>query len=232
MRFLSGLSALVVAIALGACQPAATTTQAGPEEVVAAIYAAGAPHLADKPTTADDIPMTPDLQQGVARASAEADRRNEPFVDGDLAFDCQDCSDFSALAITTTMPPANGRAVVEAHFNITGENRVVIWDMAQTAQGWRVDNIRSPDGYNLRGSIQEELTPPPQSCEEERGAQAAAALVRACMQVSPATHPPCNAQNTCAMIQDEIIRGCGLLTGAKPPVCNTPPAPPANGKSG
>jgi hypothetical protein len=41
-------------------------------------------------------------------------------------------------------------------------------------------------------------------------------LVRQCLEVSPATHSPCNAQNSCKLIEDEIQRGCGLL-GANPP---------------
>jgi hypothetical protein len=36
-------------------------------------------------------------------------------------------------------------------------------------------------------------------------------LVRQCMQVSPATHPPCNADNACDLIRDEIKRGCAML---------------------
>jgi hypothetical protein len=36
-------------------------------------------------------------------------------------------------------------------------------------------------------------------------------LVRQCMQVSPATHPPCNADNACDLIRDEIKRGCAMI---------------------
>ncbi|MCA9720523.1 MAG: hypothetical protein KC468_38025 [Myxococcales bacterium] len=45
-----------------------------------------------------------------------------------------------------------------------------------------------------------------ESCAEERGAAAAAELVARCVQVSPATHPPCNAANPCSLIKDEIER--------------------------
>src|SRR5467141_2118383 len=44
-------------------------------------------------------------------------------------------------------------------------------------------------------------------------------LVRQCLQVSPATHPPCNAQNSCKLIEDEIQRGCGLLGANAPAFC-------------
>ncbi|MFN4297300.1 MAG: hypothetical protein ACK4FB_10705 [Brevundimonas sp.] len=48
------------------------------------------------------------------------------------------------------------------------------------------------------------------SCAEERGQAAAQALVDRCIQVSPATRPPCNTANPCAMIQGEIDRSCAL----------------------
>ena len=50
----------------------------------------------------------------------------------------------------------------------------------------------------------------PVSCEAERGLEAAQALADQCRQVSPATRPPCNPANPCAMIQAEIDRSCAL----------------------
>ena len=46
------------------------------------------------------------------------------------------------------------------------------------------------------------------SCAEERGEEAAGVLASRCAFVSPATHPPCNPANPCAMIEDEIQRVC------------------------
>ena len=48
------------------------------------------------------------------------------------------------------------------------------------------------------------------SCLAEVGAEASARLVQRCIAVSPATHPPCNAANPCAMIQGEIDRACAM----------------------
>ncbi len=48
------------------------------------------------------------------------------------------------------------------------------------------------------------------SCLAEIGAEAAARLVERCVMVSPATHPPCNTANPCAMIQGEIDRSCAM----------------------
>ncbi|MBN3537123.1 hypothetical protein [Sphingomonas pseudosanguinis] len=49
------------------------------------------------------------------------------------------------------------------------------------------------------------------ACSAERGQAAAQRLVKICTSVSPATHPPCNVANSCALIEDEIARSCALL---------------------
>ena len=57
------------------------------------------------------------------------------------------------------------------------------------------------------------------ACRDEIGQAAAQALVQRCIQVSPATHPPCNVANPCEMIQGEIDRSCALWSrdGETPP---------------
>ena len=59
------------------------------------------------------------------------------------------------------------------------------------------------------------------SCLAEVGAVAAARLVERCIQVSPATRPPCNARNSCAMIEAEIERSCAMYgpDETRPPEC-------------
>jgi hypothetical protein len=44
-------------------------------------------------------------------------------------------------------------------------------------------------------------------------------MVEQCLEVSPATHPPCNAANACALIEDEIRRGCTMLGKDAPAFC-------------
>ncbi|KDA04021.1 hypothetical protein [Hyphomonas oceanitis] len=85
----------------------------------------------------------------------------------------------------------------------------------------------SPSGGDVAApsaSLEKEATDSPQAaapettetetvqatCDQDIGAQAARVLVGQCIQISPATHPPCNAQNSCDMIRDEIRRGCGF----------------------
>lgn len=59
------------------------------------------------------------------------------------------------------------------------------------------------------------------SCLAEIGPDASARLVQRCIAVSPATHPPCNAANPCAMIQGEIDRSCAMYAAgeARPAEC-------------
>ena len=63
----------------------------------------------------------------------------------------------------------------------------------------------------------------PLSCAAELGAARADARVKLCRNVSPATRPPCNTANSCAMIEDEIARGCALLEDGGPPVAGCGP---------
>ena len=62
------------------------------------------------------------------------------------------------------------------------------------------------------------------SCAADIGA-AAAKRVAICRDVSPATHPPCNAANSCALIEDEIARSCALFDGNGAPMKGCGPDP-------
>lgn len=56
-------------------------------------------------------------------------------------------------------------------------------------------------------------------CRQTAGAAKAQQLVQQCTEVSPATHPPCNAQNACGLMIDEIRRGCGMIGAGAPAFC-------------
>ncbi|MEG3082192.1 hypothetical protein U1707_00920 [Sphingomonas sp. PB2P12] len=80
----------------------------------------------------------------------------------------------------------------------------------------------------MSSNAQVASAPPPlvkKSCLAEIGAAAASRRVAICRNVSPATHPPCNAANSCAMIDDEIARSCALFAGDGPrmPGCDAAP---------
>ena len=57
------------------------------------------------------------------------------------------------------------------------------------------------------------------SCLQTAGAEKSKRLVNECLQVSPATHPPCNAQNSCDLIIGEIERSCALIGANAPSFC-------------
>jgi hypothetical protein len=57
------------------------------------------------------------------------------------------------------------------------------------------------------------------TCLNAVGVERSRQLVNECLQVSPATHPPCNAQNACSLIVDEIKRGCALVAQGAPGFC-------------
>jgi uncharacterized protein len=62
--------------------------------------------------------------------------------------------------------------------------------------------------------------PAQMSCQASVGAAQAAIYVRQCTEVSPATHPPCNASNACALIIiSEIKRGCAMIGSGAPAFC-------------
>ena len=61
------------------------------------------------------------------------------------------------------------------------------------------------------------------TCLQEVGKTQVKQYVSLCIDVSPATHPPCNPVNPCSLIVDEIKRGCGLLKADKqlyPKMCD------------
>ncbi|MBA2677635.1 MAG: hypothetical protein H0U76_04460 [Ktedonobacteraceae bacterium] len=57
------------------------------------------------------------------------------------------------------------------------------------------------------------------TCLQTAGEVKANQLVNECLQVSSGTHPPCNVQNSCAMIISEIKRSCTMLGDSSPGFC-------------
>ncbi|MCI8211000.1 hypothetical protein AUC61_15810 [Pseudomonas sp. S25] len=64
--------------------------------------------------------------------------------------------------------------------------------------------------FSVLGALQANAAD--KSCAEAIGDKRSALLVKQCISVSPATHPPCNAANSCEMINSEVERGCGMLS--------------------
>jgi len=57
------------------------------------------------------------------------------------------------------------------------------------------------------------------TCLSEFGKAKAQVLADQCLQVSAATHPPCNIQNPCAMMVDEVRNGCAASGKDAPAFC-------------
>jgi uncharacterized protein len=68
---------------------------------------------------------------------------------------------------------------------------------------------------------------PSTPCRDTVGAKQAAVYVKQCLQVATATHPPCNAENSCELIISHNIDRCGFLGGGNPvpKFCATLPKP-------
>jgi hypothetical protein len=136
---------------IAACMP----PQTGAEAVVREIYATAQQNIGTSVTPLSAIPMSEDLRALVERAEAAATARDEPFIEGDLAANCQDCQSLSDLEIgpqegPEAIPADDGHVIIEARFKLNGtEDRAVLYDLVQTAEGWRVDNILA-EGFNLR----------------------------------------------------------------------------------
>ncbi|MGA8593505.1 MAG: DUF3011 domain-containing protein [Bryobacteraceae bacterium] len=96
----------------------------------------------------------------------------------------------------------------------------------QTASKW--DKIRTElqqvaGAFGLPALSAAAATPDAVSivpCIQAVGAARSKQLVDECLAVSPATHAPCNAQNSCVLILDEIKRGCSMLRQGAPAFCS------------
>lgn len=158
---MKSFAASLALIGLAACSP--QPSPSGPEAVVASIYEPLVKSNGETATPIDAIPMTADLKDLVASAEA-AVGDTMPLFDGDVAGNCQDCSDFHDLKIepATDDDATDARKIVEANFTIQDGERTIYWVMLETAEGWRVDNIIS-EGFNLRniaGSVTTQASPP------------------------------------------------------------------------
>jgi hypothetical protein len=71
--------------------------------------------------------------------------------------------------------------------------------------------VQTGGGYGGPGAAYGDSGVQGRTCTEAVGQQRANQLAQQCIQVSPATHPPCNAQNTCKLMTDEIKRSCQML---------------------
>lgn len=157
--------AAVIALALSACSPQLT----GPEAAVTEIYKTLANSKGATGTGLADIPLTLDLALKIQEIETRADGS---VFDFDLAGNCQDCTGFSNLKVSTPTDPSlaarDGHSFVEATFTIANaEQKAMFWDLVQADGAWQVDNIFT-EGFDLR-LIADEMLENQASAEPEVG---------------------------------------------------------------
>ena len=82
--------------------------------------------------------------------------------------------------------------------------------------------------YGVRtGALTAGPNTPYTPCRDTVGAKQAAVYVKQCLQVATATHPPCNAENSCELIISHNIDRCGFLGDGNevPKFCAALPKP-------
>ncbi len=146
--------AALAVLVLAACTPQLT----GPEATVNAIYKPLVDSKGDTGTEVADLPLTMDLALKVQELETRAEER---VFDFDVAGNCQDCTDFANLKITTptdpSLAPRDGHTFVEATFTLFGkEQKSVFWDLMQVDGAWQIDNIFT-EGFDFRHIVDDLL---------------------------------------------------------------------------
>ena len=207
------LPALMAVIAMSACSSPSEPASEAPIESAAL------------PTTSIDsapLPETPpDLDPPAPAPTAEP--TPAPVV-ADPSFDCGKASSQVERSIcrSTTLAALDRRLATAYAAALSGGTDDPALVKQLQAGFLRERNKCATDSCiadTYRARINQ-LKPGPAasgSCEAEIGRAAANALVRQCIDASPATHPPCNIANRCELIRDEITRGCGLMDAADRP---------------
>lgn len=163
-------------LACAACSPKAEAPQTAAAPAAAPAMAAAAPAPAPAPEVAaatDPVELVkkiyapylapgqhpaplPDLapwSEEVAALIKKMDEvsQGDAIIDVDPVIAAQDWK-LSDLDVALEAPAAGGKAVAVAKFKNLGTAATVKFDLVETAKGWKVDNIRSPDA-NLRNDI-------------------------------------------------------------------------------
>lgn len=99
-----------------------------------------------------------------------------------------------------------------------GTRTTVAWESTRSALHQIAAAYGVPEPYLQSPAAVSDA--PTGSCLSSVGKQEAQRLVDRCNRVSPATHSPCNIQNSCVEITDEIRRGCQIIGANAPGFCN------------
>ncbi len=169
------------------------------------------------------------LAFGLLGSLASADAASPSFsCTGNLsATEKAICADDSLAALDVALAAAYQKALAalpEDSANQADETRV---GLTVTQKAWLAhrnacgaDKVCIRKAYTLRtGELTAGPNTPDVACTETVGASAAAIFVQQCKQVATATHPPCNAVNTCELIVSHNANRCMFLGDQAPKFC-------------
>lgn len=119
----------------------------GPAAMVRALYD---PYLTEGATfpAFGSLPWSSSLSAELDAMSARSEALNEPILDFDPVIDAQDYQ-LANVAVSTDGMVENSHATVRASFTNMGQAREVVYDLVWENNGWRIDNIRTPE-WDLR----------------------------------------------------------------------------------
>jgi uncharacterized protein len=144
------------------------------------------------------------------------------------------CKDDDLAALDRTLAAAfksklDAFAAGTAHADDDDRDAIVI-----TQKAWIIhrdecgaDKACIRKAYGVRtGALTAGPNTPYTPCRNTVGAKQAAVYVKQCLQVATATHPPCNAENSCELIVSHNIDRCAFLGGGDvPKFCAALPKP-------
>jgi uncharacterized protein len=114
------------------------------------------------------------------------------------------------------LPPESGNSLDESRVGLIVTEKAWIAHRNQCG----IDKACINKAYVVRtGELTAGPNAPDVACTETIGAAAAAQLVDQCKQVATATHPPCNAANSCELIASHNANRCGFLGSQAPKFC-------------
>lgn len=87
----------------------------------------------------------------IADSNAAAKRGEVGTLDGDPFINAQDF-ELGPVAIDVKMSGTD-KATGTAKFKNLGQDNTIIFDLVKLKQGWRIDDIRSPEGASLRAQF-------------------------------------------------------------------------------
>lgn len=159
--------------------------------------------LAERLTTADQQRLRDAQRAWIPFRDKECAFRTRPYADGSV---------YSSLVETCKAELTQARLAQLQHQLQCPEGDLSCVPQAAGAAAPATAGAAPATAASAKAS-QNDTRP----CVQSAGKAKSDQYVSQCIQVSPATHPPCNGQNACGMMIDEIKRGCTMIGSDNPP---------------